>query len=52
MPFMADTYNDLSRDQLIHLLRKRGEWMTVAFDEKKGQNTLDRIFREDLLLTF
>ncbi len=37
---------------MLYLNKKTGEWMTVEYDERKEQNTLDRIFREDLLVTY
>lgn len=37
---------------MLYHNEKTGEWMTVEYDDKKEQNTLDRIFREDLLITY
>jgi superfamily II DNA or RNA helicase len=37
---------------MLYLNEKTGEWMTVEYDEKKEQNAIDRVFREDLLVTY
>jgi hypothetical protein len=37
---------------MLYLNEKTGEWMTVEYDEKKEQNVIDRVFREDLLVTY
>lgn len=37
---------------MLYLDDKSGQWMTVVYDERKGQNVLDRVFREDQLVTF
>ena len=37
---------------MLCLSEKTGEWMTVEYDDKKEQNVIDRVFREDLLVTY